>query len=351
MQLRQIKRYIMGCYKMDFYTVFEKQIVRFLAALMFMSIHFEAFAQGPQQMFWALNSSNTYLLDQIGSTTASVAYSVRKLRKNYTGFAMRVRVSRPGTDPEGDVSFDGNGVVSGASFVTVTSSGGGYSVGDVVQFSTFYSGRSVFVVTWYDQSGNNRHVSQSSDDRQPRIVNAGTLETSNSIASIRFINSDETVLTATIPSSTMFGSGYIGTASLVVEASSGTTSSFGYSDGFSNRWQAHINEGNNLYFDVGNSYTRLSYNNSASIGNLRTYALVAGNSLMEIWLSGTRVANSTPSMSASTTNTFYVGGIPPFSGRWHHNNDQSEIVIFPKVLTAGEIGVLNRNQKDFYGTP
>lgn len=343
----------MGCYKMDFYIVFEKQIVRFLAALMFMSIHFEAFAQGPQQMFWALNSSNTYLLDQIGSTTASVAYSVRKLRKNYTGFAMRVRLERPGAgaNPEGDVAFDANGVVSENSTIRITSSGRGFSVGDEVLFSTFYSTSNVWVTIWYDQSGNNRHVSQSTPGQQPRIVNLGTLETSNSIASIRFINANETVLTATIPSSTMFGSGYIGTASLVSEASTGNTSSFGYSDGGSNRWQAHINEGNNLYFDVGNSYTRLSYNNSASIGNLRTYALVAGNSLMEIWLSGTRVANSTPSMSASTTNTFYVGGIPPFSGRWHHNNDQSEIVIFPKVLTAGEIGVLNRNQKDFYGTP
>lgn len=324
--------------------------MRFYQLIIILLLSFNSFAQGPQQMFWALNSTGTYLLDQIGSTEASVAYSVRKLSKNYTGFAVRVRRNGGGS-PEGDVAFDANGVVSASSMITITYGGGGYSVGDVVQFSTYYSGRNVFVMTWYDQSGNNRNVSQSDNDKQPRIVNSGTLETSNSIATIRFINSDETVLTANIPSSTMFGSGYIGTASLVIEASNSSTSSFGYSDGGSDRWQAHINESNNLYFDVGSSYNRLSYSNSASIGNLRTYALVAGTSLMEIWLSGTRVANSTPSLSASTTNNFYVGGIPPFPGTWYHNNDQSEIIIFPKALSATEIGIINRNQKAFYGTP
>lgn len=340
----------MDCFKIKS----NKTILSFFIGLIFTLGNTNVMAQGPQQMFWALNNNGTYLLDLIGSTNASVAYSVRKLRRNYTGFAMRVRRTGGGGgsgNPQGDVAFDANGVVSGSSIITITTAGGGYAIGDEVQFSTFYNSRNVWVTTWYDQSGNNRHVSQSTTSQQPRIVNSGTLETSNSIASIRFINSNETVLTATIPSSTMFGSGYIGTASLVIEASTSSTSSFGYSDGGSDRWQAHINESNNLYFDVGSSYTRLSYNNSASIGNLRAYALVAGVSLMEIWLSGTRVANSTPSLSASTTNNFYVGAIPTFPGTWYHDNDQSEIIIFPRALSSAEIGILNRNQKAFYGTP
>lgn len=308
------------------------------------------FAQGAQQMFWALNSTGSYLLDQIGSTDASVAYSVRKLRKNYNGFSMRVRRSGGGS-PEGDVAFDANGVVSATSMITITDGGGGYSVGDVVQFSTFYGTRSVFVMTWYDQSGNNRHVSQATNSQQPRIVNSGTLETSNSIASVRFINSNSTVLSASIPSASMFSSSYIGTASLVLEASSTNTSSFGYSDGGANRWQAHMNESTSLHFDVGNSYNRLTFTNSAGSGVLRTYALVAGPSLMQIWRSGSNVASSTPTMSTSTTSTFYVGAIPTFPGTWYHNNDISELVIFPTALTSSEIGILNTNQKNFYGTP
>ncbi|GAA4453071.1 hypothetical protein [Rurimicrobium arvi] len=324
--------------------------IAFIALLLFGFLS-EARSQGPQQTFWALNNNGTFLLDQIGSTGASVAYSVRKLRKGYTGYAMRVRQNRSGTDPQGDVAFDANNQVSGSSIVTITTAGGTYSVGDKVSFSSFYSGYSVYVVTWYDQSGNGRNVTQATTSQQPRIVNAGTLETSNSKASIRFINSSSTVLSATVASATMFGSGYIGTASLVIEASSGSTSSFGYSDGGTDRWQAHIDEGSYLYFDVGSSYNRLSYVNSANVSVLRNYALVAGSSKMEIWVSGTKVASSTPAMSASTTGTFNVGGIPLFPGSWYHDAHQSEIIIFPLALSTSEIGILENNQKSFYSTP
>lgn len=37
---------------------------------------------------------------------------------------------------------------------------------------------SVFVVVWYDQSGNGRHMTQTTAPAQPRIVNAGVLEAS-----------------------------------------------------------------------------------------------------------------------------------------------------------------------------
>lgn len=307
-------------------------------------------AQGPQQMFWALNTSNPFLLDKIVRTNASVAYSVRKLRREYSGFAVRVRRSGGGS-PEGDVAFDGNGVVSANSLVTITRAGGGYSVGDEIIFSSFYSGRSVFVMTWYDQSGNNRHVTQTTASQQPRIVNSGSLEVSNSIVSVRFINSNSTFLSVSVPNTIMFSSNYIGTASMVLEASSGTTSAFGYSDGGSNRWQAHMNESNDLRFDVGTSYTRLMVNNNASVGALRTYSLIAGPSLMQVWRSGSLIASSTPSLSGSSLSTFYLGAIPPFPGAWYHNNDISELIIFPIVLNASEIGILNSDQKLFFSTP
>lgn len=324
---------------------------RLVVLFIIIACSFESIAQGPQQKFWALNNNGIFLLDQIGSTGASVAYSVRKLRRHYTGFVIRVRKQISGTDPIGDVAFDASNQLSASSVVTITTAGGGYSVGDKVTFSTFYSGSSVYVVTWYDQSGNARDVTQATTSQQPRIVNAGTLETSNSKATVRFISSNATVLTATIASSAMFGSGYLGTASLVLEASSGNTSAFGYADGGTDRWQAHINESNNLYFDVGSSYNRLSYVNTSNIGLLRTYALVAGSSLMQIWVSGVNVSSSTPTMSASTTGTFYLGAVPPFPSDWYHNNDESEVIIFPKALSTIEIGMLNRNQKLFFSTP
>lgn len=144
-------------------------------------------AQGPQQMFWALNKNNL-LLDIIPDFSPSAAYSVRKLRKGYTGFAMRVRKEVSGTDPQGDVAFDDKGFVSDSSMITITTAGGGYSVGNVVLFKTFYGTNNVFVRTWYDQSTAGNHATQTTTSAQPMIVNAGTLITENSRLSIEFID-------------------------------------------------------------------------------------------------------------------------------------------------------------------
>jgi hypothetical protein len=151
-----------------------------------------AFGQGPQQMFYALNKNN-FLLDQIPNISPSVAYSVRKLKRNYNGPLMRVRLARPGSDPEGDVAFDGDGFLSANSQITITKSGGGYSIGDVVDFGSFYSGRNVFVKIWYDQSGFGNDATQTSNSAQPQIVNSGTIITENGRATIQFSGAHNSV--------------------------------------------------------------------------------------------------------------------------------------------------------------
>ncbi|MEO8406264.1 MAG: hypothetical protein ABI480_16765 [Chitinophagaceae bacterium] len=55
-------------------------------------------------------------------------------------------------------------------------------------FSTFYAATSVYVNTWYDQSGNSRDAIQLRPGNQARIVNAGTLYTVNGRTSIEFSN-------------------------------------------------------------------------------------------------------------------------------------------------------------------
>jgi hypothetical protein len=55
-------------------------------------------------------------------------------------------------------------------------------------FSTFYSSTSVFINTWYDQSGNGRDAMQPVAGNQPRIVNGGTLNTINGKPALEFSN-------------------------------------------------------------------------------------------------------------------------------------------------------------------
>jgi len=94
-------------------------------------------------------------LDKI-SVPAKVALSAaRQLVGTYKGAAMRVRRSSDNT--EQDIGFAGN-------------------VLDQTALLAFAGTDSVYVTTLYDQSGNNRHLTQTDPTRQPRIVNAGVVD-------------------------------------------------------------------------------------------------------------------------------------------------------------------------------
>jgi hypothetical protein len=56
------------------------------------------------------------------------------------------------------------------------------------------STENAFVSTWYDQSGNNRHATQTATGSQPLIVSSGSLVTENGKPGIRFIYDNKTYL-------------------------------------------------------------------------------------------------------------------------------------------------------------
>ena len=92
-------------------------------------------------------------------TGAAAAYSVRKLDKDYTGYAMKVR--EDSGDTEADIGFDGSGNLDTSAIATHCGSANGY------------------VVTWYDQSGNANNATQSTSGNQPQIYNGTAVITEN----------------------------------------------------------------------------------------------------------------------------------------------------------------------------
>ena len=102
-------------------------------------------------------SSETLLLDLYPN--AGAAYSLRKLRTAYSGNAIRVR--RSSDNAEQNIGFVAN-------------------VLDTASLLTFVGANNGFVTTWYDQSGNARNATNTTAINQPRIVNAGVLDTFNS---------------------------------------------------------------------------------------------------------------------------------------------------------------------------
>ena len=103
-------------------------------------------------------------------TSAFTAYSVRKLRAAYSGSVIRVR--RASDNSEQNIGFTGSDL-------------------DTAALATFCSGTDGFVVTWFDQSGNAKDVTQTTAANQPQIVSSGTVLTRNSKPVVRFDGSND----------------------------------------------------------------------------------------------------------------------------------------------------------------
>jgi hypothetical protein len=96
-----------------------------------------------------------------------VGYSLRKINTTYSGSAVRVRRSSDNT--EQDIGF-----LNGAL--------------DTTALTSFVGGGSGFVTTWYDQTGSNRNLIQSTTNLQPMIYNSGQIEVVNNKPAIFFNN-------------------------------------------------------------------------------------------------------------------------------------------------------------------
>jgi hypothetical protein len=93
------------------------------------------------------------------------AWGLSKLRTEYSGSAIRIR--RSSDNAETDIGFNEVDL-------------------DTAAISSFVGSNSAFVTTIYDQVGS-KNFTQATEGNQPRIVNAGTLETDNGKPAIRFV--------------------------------------------------------------------------------------------------------------------------------------------------------------------
>lgn len=117
--------------------------------------------------------SASLLLDLYPS--AAVAYSLRKLRAAYTGSAIRVRRSSDNT--EQNIGFTGNEL-------------------DTTALLAFCGAGNGFVTTWYDQSGNARNATQTTQANQPQIVSSGSLIFENGKVSVSYDGINDSLITS-----------------------------------------------------------------------------------------------------------------------------------------------------------
>lgn len=139
-----------------------------------------------QKIFTALVAPSLNLIFNQEENIANHAYSLRRLSNTFNYKCLRVRRTTTTTTTFANVLFNSSGkigldsqIVYVSGYVTGATTLGefaasvtnGYDNVDDVNVN-----QNIFITTWYDQSGNDKDVVQSSTTAQPKIVSSGNLE-------------------------------------------------------------------------------------------------------------------------------------------------------------------------------
>lgn len=260
-----------------------------------------------------------FLLDALG-VSAVRAYSMRKLTSGYAGSAIRVRES--GGNTEADIGFDASGNL------------------DTAALAAHVGANSGFLAKWYDQSGNADDMTPVSSDAsyEPRIVNAGTIDTRNSLPAARFIVGG------------LHGSKMLGASSFTIQevglviatAEAGPTWP-SFRGAFSGEGANGNNDigivgygGQSKYYD-GGPFGTISVDNGAN-------TTVFGSVLQNVNGNGaSAVIYSVPEVGHERGDADQTGHA------W--DGWMGEVVAFSAALSAGNRAALYSNQRTYWGTP
>jgi Alpha-L-arabinofuranosidase B, catalytic len=272
----------------------------------------------------------TGILDSLPASAA--AYSVRRLRSAYTGPLLRVRRSSDNTEQDIGPTLGGN-----LNTTTLTS---------------FCGTNSCFIRTWYDQSGNARDATQTTNTNQPRIVNAGAVETQSARPIPLYDGVDDWVQPSGLPTtSSLF-------ATIIASSTTATWNSFGslFSDRTANGFIIHNNQSlSNVTPYVINSSGAFTGGNTypaSTITNLNIYSLGYDGSVMTPYTNG--IAGTGAAVVIARTNSTMtatgIGKDSNIAGR-HLAGRISEAMYWASNQTPATVSTLSSNQKTYYSIP
>jgi hypothetical protein len=275
---------------------------------------------------------------------AAAAYSLRKLRTAYTGSAVRVRRS---IIPSGQPSEQDIGFVAGQL--------------DTASLLAFCGAGNGFVTTWYDQSGNARNATQTTQANQPQIVSSGVIIISNGEPIIDFNGTNSylnghwsSLFTSTTDNFALFNV-------LKFDVSNILQVPFGVTDG------TMLTEGN-----LSNALIAYS-TNSASFhrvnGEISNYSTsisaefgIINDNLLVYQKNGivTNVYNNNILKATQNFTTTLLGNVPTntsffmrfgtnrgFLAQWFNGN-MKEFIIYPTSQSIN-ISAINSNINTYYG--
>jgi hypothetical protein len=263
----------------------------------------------------------SFVLDVVG-VGAEVAYGFRKLRAAYTGSAFRVREA--GGNTETDIGFLANGDL------------------DTTALSNFCGISNGYVVTWYDQSGNGRNVTQSTAANQPIIFNPA--------------NPDPVYLLGGKPTARFDGTDFLTRASFsMVEQSVNTVFKLNSTAGTQTlirqnntvsgvEWALRMTGGAYQYYRIP---TINAPTGAAGTTAHVATALASNGSNAQIFQDGASVITYTAMSTTATDGILSVGANPV--GAELFIGDMPEVLTFATNLTTTQRQTLERNQGAYFG--
>jgi hypothetical protein len=272
---------------------------------------------------WLVESANAVsgVLDQLstlGQQSVRAAFSLRLLTRGYTGPTIRIRRS---TD---NVTQDFYANVAGD--LGTSYNAGGTSI------TTWLSGATAFVVTWYDQSGGARDATQSTAANQP------TLNTTKGV--VDFLNSSDRFLvlaTATIPvgiTNPPF-TFYVKHGTMRIPASASTVISSGT--------VSVTNQANNLRINTG-SYTNQWWNNeyviNTTVSDGNRVAITYNGVNRVGYVNGTLFSAQASTGLNIPSGTQYIGRSVPGTANEYFNSELYNAFIFLSALSLSDLNTL-----------
>lgn len=252
-------------------------------------------------------------------TDVGAAYSLRKVRPNYTGSAVRLRNA---DDEEADIGFDVEG---------------NFDIGAAM---IHCDGGNGFVTTWYDQSTNARHATQTSPTRQPQLVDQGRVLTdSNGRPRIFFNGTDN-------------GLSFDPTGLNINSLSAFTVGKFDDTDSGQMMFGASGPNGNKRFYNVylHDNLFKYGYGGTLSTSiaantDTNLHISIAGSTLNghQAWLNNTSVGTQTLDSGIDTTSS----GIGMQAENFRMDGKIQEILVFTSDRSDDRTDIAD-NINDYY---
>ena len=277
----------------------------------------------PYSNIISVTTLEAFLLDYYPN--AAAAYSLRKLRADYSGSAIRVR--RSSDNAELDIGFDSSGELDTTALLAHVGTGGTDNG---------------FIETWYDQSGSGNDATQTSTANQPQIVSSGSVFTENGKPAVKFDGSNDLLRTTGTPFSatenTLIG---VSKQDSVVSQYKRVFCIGDYRDG---RYLGS-NIGTNDMLAIFNNSTLTCFGGVSTSQNLSIMYNNSTNGVLR--QNGTQINTVTADNTSYGNQDLFIGSDSVQSSQEIWNGRGQEFIFYPTSQSSNISGI-ETNINDFY---